>query len=126
MTADELAGLAHKKPSDAPMTKTRSTKWTRFLDMSSGGREKLEWSTILIEAPEDEAVRIFKARFHRDPYNVTCGCCGDDYIISEHDGPTEQPGFSTHIIRAEDIRPEAPEDQFPVGASVKDNTGCDV
>lgn len=87
------------------MTKTRSI-WTSFFDMNSGGGKKLQWTTILIEAPMDEAVRIFEARFQRDPYNVTCDCCGGDYSISEQDGPNEQPGYSTHIIRAEDIRPE--------------------
>jgi hypothetical protein len=87
------------------MTKAKS-RWTRFFDMSSGGSEKLEWSTILIEAPEDEAVRIFEARFQRDPRNVTCDCCGADYSIYEVSGPEAINGYGAHIIRAEDIKPE--------------------
>jgi len=30
-------------------------KWTMFLDMSSGGGEKLDFSVAWVEAPEEEA-----------------------------------------------------------------------
>lgn len=56
--------------------------WTRFMDMHSGGRQKLNWEKIYIEAPESEAKSIFYSRFKRNPERVTCTCCGDDYGIS--------------------------------------------
>lgn len=57
--------------------------WTQFWDMSSGGREKEPWGQIFIEAPEEEAKRIFYARFGHNPERITCACCGGDYSISE-------------------------------------------
>lgn len=64
--------------------------WTRFFDMSSGGEEKLKWKTIYIEAGATEAIEIFKKKFKRDPSNVTCSCCGEDFSISE---PTDFRGL---------------------------------
>lgn len=58
--------------------------WTKFLDMSSGGGEKLDWWSIWIEAPEAEARVIFYNLFDRDPDNVTCDCCGEDYSVTEY------------------------------------------
>lgn len=60
-----------------------TTKWTRFFDMSSGGGEKLDWTTIVIQMPEEEAVAHFEVHFGRNPHNVTCDCCGPDYSIYE-------------------------------------------
>ncbi len=57
--------------------------WTRFMDMHSGGNQKLDWAYIYIEAPEAAAREIFEGKFGRNPYNVTCDCCGEDYSISE-------------------------------------------
>lgn len=57
---------------------------TKFWDMHSGGGQKLDWGKIYIEAPKDEAIRVFYARFRRNPYRVSCTCCGEDYSISEH------------------------------------------
>lgn len=58
--------------------------------------------------------------------------CGNAFVF-ENDGPTEnQAKFCQYCggnliqMPYADDPPEAPEDQFPVGASVKDNTGCDV
>jgi hypothetical protein len=62
--------------------------WTRFMDMRSGGPQKLEWSLICIEAPYDEAKAVFYARFRRNPERFTCTCCGEDYSIRE--SPTLQ------------------------------------
>jgi hypothetical protein len=59
--------------------------WTQFSDMSSGGRSKLEWSSIFIELAEGDAIEYFKSTFNRDPNNITCECCGEDYAITEHD-----------------------------------------
>jgi len=57
--------------------------WTQFMDMHSGGGQKLDWGYIYIEAPQDEAELIFQNRFGRNPNRVTCTCCGEDYSISE-------------------------------------------
>lgn len=60
------------------------TKWTRFMDMHSGGGTKEPpYNHIYIEAPEAEAVVIFYNRFGHSPSRVTCTCCGEDYSTSE-------------------------------------------
>jgi hypothetical protein len=66
------------------MKKTSKTRWTRFMDMHSGGGQKEKWAYIYIEAPEDEAKVIFYNRFGHNPERVTCTCCGEDYSIGEH------------------------------------------
>lgn len=62
---------------------TSRSVWTQFMDMHSGGGQKLKWAYIYIEAPEKEAAIIFQNRFKRNPHRVTCTCCGDDYSLSE-------------------------------------------
>lgn len=58
--------------------------WTRFMDMHSGGGcKEPPYDKILIEAPEDEARRVFYAKFGHNPERVTCTCCGEDYSITE-------------------------------------------
>lgn len=57
--------------------------WTRFMDMHSGGGQKLAWHHIYIEAPQAEAEVVFQNRFHRNPHRITCSCCGEDYSVSE-------------------------------------------
>lgn len=57
--------------------------WTQFSDMHSGGGQKLQWGHVFIEAPEDEARKLFAEAFGRDPDNVTCACCGPDYAVYE-------------------------------------------
>ena len=61
-----------------------SGPWTRFWDMGSGGGHKEDWSIILIQAPQNEAERIFYNRFGHNPHRVTCTCCGPDYSIDEY------------------------------------------
>lgn len=62
------------------------SKWTLFWDMHSGGGLKVPpLHYIFIEAPETEAEHIFYRLFERDPYEVTCSCCGEDYSVSESD-----------------------------------------
>lgn len=59
-------------------------KYTLFWDMHSGGDRKLSHALILLETDKDvDACEAFENHFGRDPYNVTCDCCGDDYSISE-------------------------------------------
>ena len=72
--------------------------WTEFSDMYSGGERKLDYGTIYIEASEDEATRIFEDRFNRSPHNVTCECCGNDYWITEGDGPSEEDKQNKNIL----------------------------
>lgn len=60
--------------------------WTLFWDMHSGGSAKVvidgkKKEKIYIELPEEEAINYFEQRFDRNPYNVTCDCCGEDYSI---------------------------------------------
>ena len=66
--------------------KPKLTKWFHFMDMSSGGGSKTAFEHVLIQAAnESDAAAIFEQRLERDPYNVTCDCCGADYSINEYD-----------------------------------------
>lgn len=56
---------------------------TRFMDMHSGGSQKLDFSKLYVPLPEKEAIAWFQNRYGRDPNNVTCGCCGEDYVVYE-------------------------------------------
>lgn len=72
--------------------------FTRFMDMHSGGSCKIDIDGvdkqyIYIEAPEDVAVAIFEERFGRDPHNVTCDCCGNDYSVGESPTLEEASGY---------------------------------
>jgi hypothetical protein len=67
--------------------------WTLFWDMSSGGRQKLDWHYIFIELPEKEALSFFALRFGRDPYNVTCDCCGQDYSVHQYPTLLQATGY---------------------------------
>lgn len=58
--------------------------YTRFFDMSSGGKEKEAWTIITVNLPEDEAVKWFEDQFGHHPYNITCYCCGEDYAVSQY------------------------------------------
>lgn len=74
------------------------SKWTRYMDMHSGGDLKLDWKSIYIEAPEDEADIIFEQLFDRDPYNITCLCCGPDYEVNERDSLAQATGFERNCL----------------------------
>lgn len=69
------------------------SKWTSFMDMHSGGDQKLNYGMIFIEAPEEEAKVIFQNRLGRDPENVTCDCCGEDYSTLEGDSLAEVTAY---------------------------------
>lgn len=59
--------------------------WTVFKDMFSGGSVKIRGEAeVYIEGTEEEAVRVFMSKYGRDPYNITCSCCGPDYVIYEY------------------------------------------
>lgn len=59
------------------------SKWTRFMDMHSGGDAKTKFDKWYIEAPLEQAKVIFYNLSGRNPDQVTCTCCGDDYSYSE-------------------------------------------
>jgi len=62
-------------------------KWTRFMDMHSGGGTKEQgYEYIYIEAPQEEAEVVFYNRFGHSPSRVSCTCCGDDYSVTERAG----------------------------------------
>jgi len=68
--------------------------WTQFWDMHSGGGLKENpYNHIYIEAPQDEAVKIFYNRFGHNPYRVTCTCCGEDYSVEEFDTLEQATGY---------------------------------
>jgi len=64
------------------------------MDMHSGGGAKLPpWEHIYLEAPQAEAEEIFRLATGRDPENVTCDCCGEDYSVSEAETLEEVSSF---------------------------------
>ena len=64
--------------------------WTRFWDMHTGGKEKMKFTTVFVEAPKDEAIQIFKDRFLIDPTKYSCcNYCGMDYAIDTYDDLSE-------------------------------------
>lgn len=74
--------------------------WTRFFDMSSGGSSKLDHEVIWIEATEEKAVQIFEDMFGRNPDNITCYCCGEDFSYYQ----TEfKPEIGDAIVSVEDM-----------------------
>lgn len=68
--------------------------WTQFMDMHSGGGTKTDHSHIYIEADEEAATAEFKRRYGRDPHNVTCDCCGEDYSISTSATLEQETGYN--------------------------------
>ncbi len=70
--------------------------WTLFWDMHSGDGVKEqnvqgeEITKIYIEAPEDEAIKIFYNRFDHNPNRVSCG---EDYSISEESSFAQISGY---------------------------------
>lgn len=76
-------------------TEETEMTWTKFMDMHSGGRTKIEpYEYIYIEAPQKEAEIIFYNRFGRNPNRVTCTCCGKDYSIDEDKSLEQSTGFN--------------------------------
>lgn len=85
------------------------SKWTRFNDMHSGGVVKIyPFECIYIEADQETAELIFSEQFHRDPNNITCSCCGNDYSISEYDSLADATEYDRTSFKGEVI----PLDEF--------------
>ena len=60
--------------------------WTHFWDMhSGGGLKEPPYDHIFIEAPEEEAKRVFYNVFGHNPERVSCTCCGEDYSVYEYE-----------------------------------------
>jgi hypothetical protein len=66
---------------------------TRFMDMHSGGKLKTSFTHIYVDAPLEEALGIFKDTFKRDPNNVTCKCCGEDFVYEEYPSLEEATAY---------------------------------
>ncbi len=83
-----------------------------FYDMCSGGSRKLKYELIYIEADsQKEAVRVFRDTFKRDPFNITCFCCGHDFEVDSEDEASETIEEATeyHRRRGQSV------DEFLVG-----------
>lgn len=81
------------------------SKWTRFMDMHSGGGcKEAPYEYILIEAPEDEARRVFYNRFGHSPDRVSCTCCGEDYSVSESESLAKATAYDRSCEYIEDAR----------------------
>jgi hypothetical protein len=66
---------------------------TRFMDMHSGGSLKTSYTHIYIDEPIGEAVRTFKELFKRNPDNITCECCGEDFVYDEYSSLEEATAY---------------------------------
>ena len=53
--------------------------WTKFTDTFSGGNSKTPYKEIFIEASLETSKSVFIERIGRNPFHVTCACCGPDY-----------------------------------------------
>lgn len=73
--------------------KNKTGKVTRFMDMHSGGKSKTPFTHIYIDQPLKEAIKIFKETFDHDPNNVTCPCCGEDFVYEEYDSLEEATAY---------------------------------
>ncbi len=59
--------------------------WTRFMDMHSGGDNKIEdLEYIYLEMSRKDAERVFEELFGQDPYEIACSCCGQNFSVSEY------------------------------------------
>jgi len=68
--------------------------WTMFWDMHSGGGTKIPpYEKIYIEAPLDDALRVFQSKFNENPYEVACECCGQNYSVSEYPDLLQASGY---------------------------------
>ena len=88
------------KSGDKMMNDKKIRKYTKFFDMSSGGREKLGACNIFIEAERDNAINLFERIFDRHPFNITCSCCGCDYEVYETDC---EPDVGDWVVSKSDI-----------------------
>jgi hypothetical protein len=73
--------------------KTKNKLVTRFMDMHSGGHLKTPYTHIYIDEPLGEAVKTFKDLFKRDPNNITCKCCGEDFVYEEYSSLEEATAY---------------------------------
>jgi|688.fasta_scaffold145960_6 hypothetical protein len=73
--------------------KTKNKVVTRFMDMHSGGHLKTPYTHIYIDEPIGEAIRTFKELFKRDPDNITCKCCGEDFVYEEYSSLEEATAY---------------------------------
>ena len=85
-----------------PLDIDEDSLWVHFWDMHSGGPAKEPATNIYIECDDqEEAVIIFINRFGHDPNNVTCNCCGEDYVINAPATLRQESGYHRgcpHIV----------------------------
>lgn len=62
---------------------TLKRNWTLFTDLLSDRGRKTDFDDIIIEAPIEEAKRIFWEKFGFMADKISCECCGEDFDISE-------------------------------------------
>lgn len=74
-------------------TKNKTGKVTRFMDMHGGGNLKTPYTHIYIDAPLNKAVEIFTDTFKRNPNDVTCTCCGEDFVYDEYPSLEEATAY---------------------------------
>jgi len=71
---------------------------TQFKDMHSGGKAKTSYENIYIEASESDAIDFFKSWFSRDPSQITCSCCGQDFSVRSYDSLEQATGYERNCV----------------------------
>jgi len=81
-------------------------KTTVFYDMSSGGSQKEDFTSLIIKANEATASLVFQHRYGHNPYRVSCTCCGADYSVTEFDTLEEAQELYPDALVADEVQPE--------------------
>ncbi len=61
----------------------KSNNFVEFYDCYSGGFRKLGVNKVYIQGNKKDATEEFEVLFNRDPKNVSCECCGRDFVIQD-------------------------------------------
>lgn len=83
--ANRLLQLALKGRIITPVSPAEivTASWTEFTDKWAGGCAKEPWDHILIQALPSTACCVFEAVFEHHPRNISCGCCGEEYFVTQ-------------------------------------------
>jgi hypothetical protein len=81
--------------------KLKTGKITCFMDMHSGGKLKTPFTHIYVDGPLDKALAVFKDTFKRDPNNITCKCCGEDFFYEEYESLEDATAYDRGTMTLE-------------------------
>ena len=74
-------------------------KYTQFMDMYSGGGNKIDIDGVpkeyiyIASSSEEKAIEICEEKLYQDPYEVACDCCGENFSVSTYDSLKEATAY---------------------------------